>query len=253
MRRGAGGAGGDGTASLDAVALRQRPGEPALSGELLRCLSRNLAARRLGHGRTGPVGRGGGTFGFNTQPHGRADGVRRHLRRCRAASPDRRQSGHRRRTAGQSIRHAAFRRPRRRGVRRRRTSDCHHDVDQTHALTWHVPDVIVPIAAVPRTLTGKKLEVPVKRHRRRDRAAAHRTGRQCHRPRRSRQDPARVCRQPPNSGWCTSCRSPVSPLTTMWQGRLHRRSGSGRVGNSPGAGILSRPSSEHWAPAPFCW
>ncbi|MFB7225216.1 acetoacetate--CoA ligase [Streptomyces sp. NPDC056227] len=27
----------------------------------------------------------------------------------------------------------------------------------------HVPDVIVPIAAVPRTLTGKKLEVPVKR------------------------------------------------------------------------------------------
>ncbi|MFJ3222928.1 acetoacetate--CoA ligase [Streptomyces sp. NPDC086783] len=27
----------------------------------------------------------------------------------------------------------------------------------------HVPDVILPIAAVPRTLTGKKLEVPVKR------------------------------------------------------------------------------------------
>jgi acetoacetyl-CoA synthetase len=27
----------------------------------------------------------------------------------------------------------------------------------------HVPDLIVPIAAVPRTLTGKKLEVPVKR------------------------------------------------------------------------------------------
>jgi acetoacetyl-CoA synthetase len=27
----------------------------------------------------------------------------------------------------------------------------------------HVPDVIVPIPAVPRTLTGKKLEVPVKR------------------------------------------------------------------------------------------
>lgn len=27
----------------------------------------------------------------------------------------------------------------------------------------HVPDAIVPIAAVPRTLTGKKLEVPVKR------------------------------------------------------------------------------------------
>jgi acetoacetyl-CoA synthetase len=27
----------------------------------------------------------------------------------------------------------------------------------------HVPDVIVPIEAVPRTLTGKKLEVPVKR------------------------------------------------------------------------------------------
>jgi acetoacetyl-CoA synthetase len=26
-----------------------------------------------------------------------------------------------------------------------------------------VPDLIVPIAAVPRTLTGKKLEVPVKR------------------------------------------------------------------------------------------
>lgn len=27
----------------------------------------------------------------------------------------------------------------------------------------HVPDVIVPVPAVPRTLTGKKLEVPVKR------------------------------------------------------------------------------------------
>lgn len=27
----------------------------------------------------------------------------------------------------------------------------------------HVPDVVVPVAAVPRTLTGKKLEVPVKR------------------------------------------------------------------------------------------
>lgn len=27
----------------------------------------------------------------------------------------------------------------------------------------HVPDVIVQIPAVPRTLTGKKLEVPVKR------------------------------------------------------------------------------------------
>jgi acetoacetyl-CoA synthetase len=26
-----------------------------------------------------------------------------------------------------------------------------------------VPDVIVPVPAVPRTLTGKKLEVPVKR------------------------------------------------------------------------------------------
>jgi acetoacetyl-CoA synthetase len=27
----------------------------------------------------------------------------------------------------------------------------------------HVPDEIVPVAAVPRTLSGKKLEVPVKR------------------------------------------------------------------------------------------
>ncbi|MFB7756083.1 acetoacetate--CoA ligase, partial [Streptomyces sp. NPDC056121] len=27
----------------------------------------------------------------------------------------------------------------------------------------HVPDAVVPIEAVPRTLTGKKLEVPVKR------------------------------------------------------------------------------------------
>ncbi|WPW33046.1 acetoacetate--CoA ligase [Streptomyces atratus] len=34
----------------------------------------------------------------------------------------------------------------------------------THTLSpRHVPDIIVPIAAVPRTLTGKKLEVPVKR------------------------------------------------------------------------------------------
>ena len=27
----------------------------------------------------------------------------------------------------------------------------------------HVPDVIVPVPAIPRTLTGKKLEIPVKR------------------------------------------------------------------------------------------
>ncbi|MGY0020635.1 AMP-binding enzyme [Streptomyces sp. cg35] len=32
-----------------------------------------------------------------------------------------------------------------------------------HLSPRHVPDTIVPIAAVPRTLTGKKLEVPVKR------------------------------------------------------------------------------------------
>ncbi|MET9658240.1 acetoacetate--CoA ligase [Streptomyces sp. NPDC006510] len=35
----------------------------------------------------------------------------------------------------------------------------------------HVPDVIVPIGAVPRTLTGKKLEVPVKRILQGDRVA----------------------------------------------------------------------------------
>jgi acetoacetyl-CoA synthetase len=37
------------------------------------------------------------------------------------------------------------------------------DVLKTELSPRHVPDTIRPIAAVPRTLNGKKLEVPVKR------------------------------------------------------------------------------------------
>ncbi|MFF4352876.1 acetoacetate--CoA ligase [Streptomyces sp. NPDC001530] len=44
------------------------------------------------------------------------------------------------------------------GLRQRIATAIRH-----HLSPRHVPDVIVPIPAVPRTLTGKKLEVPVKR------------------------------------------------------------------------------------------
>ena len=108
-------------------------------------------------GRLGPLRR-------DAEPWRRPDGVRRDLRSRGAPTRGARQPRRRDRGARRGLLHAALRRPRRRaggrgGAARARSSRA----IRSELSPRHVPDAIVVAPAIPRTLTGKKLEVPVKR------------------------------------------------------------------------------------------
>ena len=101
----------------------------------------------------------------DAQPRRRAPRDRRVLRRRRGAAGDRRQP--RRAPRGRRGRPGRAR-PLRRARRRRRcsTTTCESRIAaglRSQLSPRHVPDMIRAVPAIPRTLTGKKLEAPVKR------------------------------------------------------------------------------------------
>ncbi len=151
--------------ALDAALLLGRRGRRAAARELLldvpgrlapRRLDPDHAARRRGHLRP---------LGLDDQPPGRAHGHERDLPRGRA--PSRRCStrssstcrGRRRRAVDVAVRRARATASRsttssRRGSSAAIREDCS---------PRHVPNEVLQIEEVPRTLSGKVLEVPVKR------------------------------------------------------------------------------------------
>ena len=157
-------AGPDRAAAVDAALLLERPRRCALPRELLRDVPGRLAPRRLdpdhGAGQRGHRG----PLGFDAQPAGHPVRHERAVRRRRGSAGDRRQPRHRARAAG------------------RAATGCRSSSSSPTVSSWtrpsrgrikaaireqlsqrHVPDEIVAVPAIPRTLTGKKMEVPVKR------------------------------------------------------------------------------------------
>ena len=133
------------------VVLRDVPGNLA-SGRL----DQVLGARQLRRHR--PLGR-------HPEPRRRPARDRRVLQRRRGAAGDHRQP--RRPPRGRRGRRGRARAVRRaRGRRRRSTTSCGPGIGRdlrSQLSPRHVPDTIHAVPAIPRTLTGKKLETPVKR------------------------------------------------------------------------------------------
>jgi hypothetical protein len=148
--------------AVDAGLLLERPGRQPVPRVVLLALPRSVAARRLDRvHRAGQRGRER-SLRRDAQQGGRPHGLRRHLRGRRPAPRRRRQPGAGHRAPGRRLLHAAVRRARgRRRLRRLGAGDpCR---DPSRPLPRHVPDDIVAAPSVPRTLTGKRVEVPLKR------------------------------------------------------------------------------------------
>ena len=151
--------------AVDARRVLERPRRQALPGDVLRPLSRRLATGRLGAVlrerqlcRHRPVRR-------HAQPRWRAPRDRRVLPSCRRV----RRSAEQPRRAPRGSRRRARRADSLRGPRRsdrRRTTPCSPSIGhrlRSELSPRHVPDDIVRVDAIPVGLTGKKLELPVKR------------------------------------------------------------------------------------------
>ncbi len=138
-------------------------GDP-IPRELLRDVSGRLAPRRLDPDhRAGERGHRG-PLGLDAQSPGDPVRHERALRRGRESPGGRRQPGHRAGAAGRRVSDAAVRGPCRRRRAGRRSQRHGSTTAIRAALSQrHVPDEIVAVPAIPRTLTGKKMEVPVKR------------------------------------------------------------------------------------------
>ena len=146
--------------AVDAALLLERPGRRALPRELLRRVPGRLAPRRLDQDHRARHGGDLRALRLDDQPRRRPHGHERDLQRGRGraracstawswTSTD----------ADAAVRRAARRRSTRRRAGRR---EIRRRVRE-HCSPRHVPDRIVQIAEVPRTLSDKKLEVPVKK------------------------------------------------------------------------------------------
>ena len=102
-------------------------------------------------------------LGLHAQPQRHPHGQRRHLPAPSSRCPRSRGAGHRRRTARRRLLDAAVRQPRRGPRARRRAARRIVAAIRRNASPAHVPDEMIQMPAIPHTLTGKKLEVPVKR------------------------------------------------------------------------------------------
>ncbi len=163
--RRAGRAGDHRADAVDAGRVLGRRRRVALPGGVLRGLPRRVAARRLDHHRRGRVVRAVGAQRRHAQPRRRPARHRGVLLGGRGDAGGRRQPG---------------RAPRGRRGRRRASCCCSSCRPRgwssttscarrspascgTNLSPRHVPDAVHAVPALPRTLSGKKLEVPVKR------------------------------------------------------------------------------------------
>ena len=161
--RGARRTGGHRADAVDAGVLLERPRRQPLPRRVLRQVPGRVVPRRLDHDhRPGICGRAR-PFGCHAEPRGGADGQRRHLRRRRACS---RATGLRGRRGGAVQRRVLD------AAVRPLADDAELDDDlrarinaaiRSGASPRHVPDEILAVPGIPRTITGKRLEIPIKR------------------------------------------------------------------------------------------
>ena len=150
--------------ALDAAVLLERPRRRAAARGVLRDVSRRLAPRRLDRADLARHGDHLRAQRLDDQPRRRAHGHERDLPRRAGARRDRRRARRRRPARGRGELDGAVRRAaRRRRAGRRRSCGAIARRVRSDCSPRHVPDDVYAVAEVPRTLSGKILEVPVKR------------------------------------------------------------------------------------------
>ena len=163
-RRRSGRAGDHQADAVDAGVLLERRRRQPLSRRVLRQVPGRLVSRRLDHHHRPGFRCGARPFGRHAEPDGCPDGQRRDLQRGRVAWPRCRTawwSASNRTTAATGCRCSSH-----------LADDAELDDElrskivaaiRNGASPRHVPDDILEVPGIPRTLTGKRLEIPIKR------------------------------------------------------------------------------------------